>query len=59
MILFLASACTFIYADLSVGPDVYLVGGGIDDRIPYLCDPVSVPFAKRVVKLSFPGGRVA
>ena len=58
-ILFLTSACTLVDADLSVGPNVYLAGGRVDDRIPYLCYPVCVPFAKGVVKLAFPGGSVA
>ena len=58
-ILFLAPSCAFIDADLSVGPNIYLVGGWIDDRIPYLRYPVCVPFAEGVIKLSFPGSRVA
>ena len=59
MKLFVAPSCTFGNADLFVGPNVDLMGGGIDDRIPYLRNPVCVPFAKGVVKLLFPGGRVA
>jgi hypothetical protein len=58
-VLFLAPSCAFIDADLSVRPNVYFVGGGVDDRIPYLRYPMCIPFAKGVVKLPFPGGRVA
>jgi hypothetical protein len=59
MILFLAPSCAFVDANLSMGPNVYLVSGGVDDRIPYLCDLVCAPFAEGVVKLLFPGGSVA
>ena len=58
-ILFLAPSGSFVDADSSMGPNVYLAGGGINDRIPYLCNPVCVPFAEGVVKFAFPSISVA
>jgi hypothetical protein len=57
-VLFLAPSGAFIGSDLSMGPDVYPVGGWIDDRVPCLGDLVRVPFAEGVVKFTFPGSRV-
>ena len=57
--MFLASAGIFIDTDFHVGPNVDMVGCWVKNSVPFLSQPVVVPFAKGVIKLVFTCGGIA